>query len=298
VTKVVKDPGERPLHLHSDVQAPLSSLSFLQRALVLAELAMISYNDEAEASEAAAAIGFPNAQLFDNDGSQAYRFRSDHDCVVTCRGTEPTEWNDIKADANASMAVIEAIGKVHSGFNREVDDLWPLIREVLRDNQLPAWFCGHSLGGAMATICAYRCKRSSITTDPRELHTFGSPRVGNKRYIRQAALKHYRWVHNNDLVTRVPPPWMGYRHCGDEVYLDRNGNISPLTGILRSRDRWRGLVNGLRHWQLDPLADHSIHLYVQHIARAVGAEARDVKRGRKARDEEDLVVRHDESNAA
>ncbi len=298
MAKVVTDKDERPLVLHSDVRAPLSGLSFLHRALALAELAMISYNDEAEASEAAAAIGFPEAQLFDNDGSQAYRFRNEHDCIVTCRGTEPTEWNDIRADANASMAVIEAIGKVHSGFNREVDDLWPLIKEVLRGNTQPAWFCGHSLGGAMATICAYRCKRSSITTNPQELHTFGSPRVGNKRYVRQAELKHYRWVHNNDLVTRVPPPWLGYRHCGDEVYLDRNGNIRPLTGVLRGHDRWRGFVNGLKKWQLDPLSDHSIHLYVKHIARAAKADARAVKRGRHSRDAEDLVVPHRESDAA
>ena len=130
-------------------------------------------------------------------------------------GTVPNEWNDLKADANASIAVLETIGGVHSGFNREVEDLWPLMEEVLRGSDQPVWFCGHSLGGAMATICAYRCKRSSLTADPRELHTFGSPRVGNKRYLRHAPIEHFRWVNNNDIVTRVPPPWMGYRHGGD-----------------------------------------------------------------------------------
>jgi triacylglycerol lipase len=270
-------------------------MSFLQRALALAELAMISYNDETEAREAATAIGFPDAELFDNDGSQAYRFRNERDCVVTCRGTEPTEWNDIKADANASMAVLEAIGNVHSGFNREVDDLWPLMEDVLRDNELPVWFSGHSLGGAMATICAYRCKRSVISSNPEELHTFGSPRVGCKRYVRQATIQHYRWVHNNDIVTRVPPPWMGYRHGGDEVYLDRRGKVRRLTGVQRSRDRWRGFVHGLMHGQLDPLADHSIHEYVKHIAHAANVEARGVKRGREELEEDDLVIRHTES---
>jgi triacylglycerol lipase len=295
VAKVVQEAGERPLVLHSDVREPLGSMSFLQRALALAELAMISYNDSAEAREAATAIGFPDAELFDNDGSQAYRFRNEYDCVVTCRGTEPTEWNDLRADANASMAVLEAIGKVHSGFNREVDDLWPLMEEVLRDNRLPVWFSGHSLGGAMATICAYRCKRSVISSNPEELHTFGSPRVGCGRYVRQAAIQHYRWVHNNDIVTRVPPPWMGYRHGGDEVYLDRRGKVRRLTGVRRSRDRWRGFVHGLMRWQLDPLADHSIHEYVKHIAQAANVEARAVKRGREEREEDDLVIRHSES---
>ena len=86
---------------------------------------MISYNDEAEALRAAQAIGFPEAQLFEHDGSQAFRFRNEHDVVVACRGTEPTEWNDIQADANAVMAVVGTFGNVHSGFNREVDDLGP-----------------------------------------------------------------------------------------------------------------------------------------------------------------------------
>ena len=64
MAKVIQDIGERPLVLHSDVQEPLDRMSFLQRALVLAELAMISYNDEAEARTAADAIGFDDAELF------------------------------------------------------------------------------------------------------------------------------------------------------------------------------------------------------------------------------------------
>jgi triacylglycerol lipase len=289
--KTIQDVGEVPLVLHSDVRAPLASLSFLRRSLALAELAMIAYNDEAEAKRAAQAIGFPESQLIDHDGSQAFRFRNEHDIVLACRGTEPTEWNDIQADANAVMAVIGSIGRVHSGFNREVDDLWPLLEDMLSNNTQPVWFCGHSLGGAMATICAYRCTTSPIPTNPLELHTFGSPRVGCRRYIRHAKVTHYRWVHNNDIVTRVPPAWMGYRHCGDEVYLDRYGRIRKLTGIWRSRDRWRGLVKGLLKWNIDAFSDHGIHLYAQHIATAVDKENRDVAGGRETSDADDLAIR-------
>jgi triacylglycerol lipase len=270
--KIIQDAGEVPLVLYSDVRAPLATLSFLRRALVMAELALIAYNDEAEAQRAARAIGFPETQLFDNDGSQAYRFRNEFDVILACRGTEPTEWNDIRADANAVMSVVGALGNVHSGFNREVDDLWPMLEELIRGDSLPVWFCGHSLGAAMATICAYRCKASSIARDPQELHTFGSPRVGCRRYIRHAPLTHYRWVHNNDIVTRVPPVWMGYRHCGHEIYLDRRGRIRKLTGVWRSRDRWRGIMKGLWKWKLDFLTDHSIGQYAEHIANAVKAE--------------------------
>ncbi|MBX7074069.1 MAG: lipase family protein [Pirellulales bacterium] len=270
--KIIQDAGEAPLVLHSDVRGPLGSLSFLRRALAMAELAMIAYNDEAEAQRAAAAIGFPVARLLDRDGSQAYQFSNEHDVVLACRGTEPTEWNDLQADANAVMSVVGAFGNVHSGFNREVDDLWPTLEDWIRGQRQPVWFCGHSLGAAMATICAYRCKASSIASDPQELHTFGSPRVGCRRYVRHAELTHFRWVHNNDVVTRVPPIWMGYRHSGKEKYLDRYGRIRPLKGVLRSRDRWRGLIGGLLKWQIDLLADHSIGQYAKHIATAVRKE--------------------------
>lgn len=291
VPKIIQDVGEAPLVLYPDAREPLAGVSFLRRGLLMAELAMIAYNDEAEAKRAAEAIGFSEANLLDRDGSQAYLFRNAHDIVFACRGTEPTEWNDIQADASATMAVVGALGKVHSGFNREVDDLWPLLEEMLRGNTLPVWFCGHSLGAAMATICAYRCKTSAIAKDPHELHTFGSPRVGCKRYIRHAQVHHFRWVHNNDIVTRVPPAWMGYRHGGDEVYLDRRGRIRKLTGVWRSRDRWRGLIRGLLKWKLDWLADHSIQQYAQHIAAAVDKETRELASGREGADVEDLVIR-------
>ncbi|HEX5102981.1 MAG TPA: lipase family protein [Pirellulaceae bacterium] len=270
--KIIQDAGEEPLVLYSDVRAPLARLSFLRRSLVLAELAMVAYNDEAEAHWAAIEIGFPQATLIEQDGSQAYRFANRHDVVIACRGTEPTEWNDIQADANATLAVVGTLGRVHSGFNREVDDVWPVLAPLLKRNRQPVWFCGHSLGAAMATICAVRCRIEGIAANQQELHTFGSPRVGCRRWIRHASADHYRWVHNNDIVTRVPPPWMGYRHCGREMYLDRFGRIRQLTGIWRSRDRWRGLLAGLLKWEIDWLADHSIKHYARHICAAADQE--------------------------
>ena len=264
--KIIQDAGERPLILYSDVRGPVAELSFLRRALLMAELSMVAYNDQREARRAASAVGFSESLLLDHDGSQAYRFRNQRDVVIAFRGTELHEWNDIQADANATMAVAGTFGNVHSGFNQEVEDLWPLLEQELKDETRPVWFCGHSLGGAMATICAFRCLTSAIIEQPMELHTFGSPRVGCRKYVRHAEVSHFRWVHNNDIVTRVPPTWMGYRHNGREVYLNRFGKIRKLTGIRRSHDRWRGLIAGLLKRRLDFLTDHSIHQYAQHIA--------------------------------
>ena len=158
----VQDPGEVPLFVKTQLSGPIRELTFLQRALLFAELAMIAYNDIDEARRASTIIGLPDVTFYNRDGSQAFRFRNDHDCVIACRGTEPNEWNDIRADANATSALAETAGKVHSGFKTDVDDLWLMLDTALIGNQQPLWFCGHSLGGAMATICAGRCYLSHI----------------------------------------------------------------------------------------------------------------------------------------
>ncbi|TWT94495.1 lipase family protein [Stieleria varia] len=277
--KIVQDHDEVPLVIHSNVTGPISEMSFLRRALLFAELSMVSYNDEAEATVAAAMAGFTDVTFYDNDGSQAFRFRNDHDCVIACRGTEPNDWNDVQADANARSVLAETVGKVHRGFKKEVDDLWPMLETALIDNDQSLYFCGHSLGGAMATISAGRCFLSHIDSNPTELFTYGSPRVGDTRYINYVSMDHFRFVNNNDIVTRVPPILLGYRHCGYEVYLDRNCRIRKLSYASKRRDRWRGFFRGLRKWKIDHFADHSIHRYIEGILKAVRDEDDAIARG-------------------
>ncbi len=276
---IVHDKNEVPVVVHSCVRGPIKDLTFLQRSLLFAELAMIAYNDEAEATVAASMAGFPDLTFYDRDGSQAFRFRNDFDCVIACRGTEPNEWNDIRADADAVSVLAETVGKVHRGFKAEVDDLWPMLEAALVSNEQPLWFCGHSLGGAMATICAGRCFLSHIASNPEQLYTYGSPRVGDKRYVNFVSLDHYRYVNNNDVVARVPPAWMGYRHNGHEVYINRNGKIGELSHFWKRRDRWHGFLCGLRRWKIDHFSDHSLHEYIKAIDQAVESERESMRAG-------------------
>ncbi|MFK8114047.1 MAG: lipase family protein [Rubripirellula sp.] len=285
----VQDPGELALILKSKVGGPIRDLTFLERSLLFAELAMVSYNDEDEARRACELIGFPDLTFYDRDGSQAYRVRNDHDCVIACRGTEPNEWNDIRADANAASVLAETTGKVHRGFKQEVDDLWPMLETALMSNDQPLWFCGHSLGGAMATICAGRCFLSHIESMPEELFTYGSPRVGNRRYINYVSLDHYRFVNNNDIVARVPPVMLGYRHCGREVYVDRNGKLGRIGHINRRRDRWQGFLRGLRKWKVDHFSDHSIHNYIEAIASSLEEDREQIASGEAAQTADSLA---------
>jgi triacylglycerol lipase len=260
--------------VYSSLAGPIESLSFLRRSLLFAELSNLSYLSRGEAGQLAYQIGFPEIRFYDRDGAQAYIFANDDDAVVTCRGTEPHDWNDVRADLDLGTAVAETVGWVHRGFKREVDDLWPRLEQALVNNTRTLWFTGHSLGGAMAAICAGRCKLSYIRSNPRALFTYGSPRIGSRRYVNYVQLEAYRWVNNNDIVTRVPPAWLGFRHKGQEVYLNAYGHIRRCTGWQRVKDRWRGFVRGLREGRFDHFADHPIGEYIQHIRAAVEADER------------------------
>lgn len=288
-TGIVHDKNEKPVVVYSEVRGPISEMTFLQKSLLFAELAMVAYNDQREATEAARLIGFDDVTYFDHDGSQAYRFRNRSDSVIACRGTEANQWNDIRADVNAAIVLAETAGKVHRGFKTEVDDLWPMLETALIDNDQPVWFTGHSLGGAMATICAGRCFLSHIKSNPQALFTYGSPRVGDKRYINFVKLDHFRFVNNNDVVTRVPPVWMGYRHSGREIYMDRNGKMGPIHYLMKRRDRWQGFVSSLRRWRIDHFSDHPLHQYLRPILTAAQEEQLAMGRGEEPVDAADLV---------
>ena len=257
-------------NFQSSLTGPIEEMSLLERSLFFSEVSMISYLDVAECNKAAGMLGFTDGKFFECDGSQAYWFQTETDSVIACRGTEAHDWNDIRADANALTALAETVGKVHRGFKREVDDLWPYLETALKDNKKTLWFTGHSLGGAMATICAGRCLLSHIRSEPSGLFTYGSPRVGDKRYVNYTNIPHYRWVNNNDIVARVPPFWFGYRHSGQEMYLDRNGKLRDITGWRRVSDRMQGFYTELvSRFRVDHLSDHSIIEYIDLINRLI-----------------------------
>ncbi|MEM7564706.1 MAG: lipase family protein [Pseudomonadota bacterium] len=255
--------------LHSQLNGPIEDLGLLERSLLFAELSNIVYLRDELVQPLAKTLTFDTCDFIEHDGSQAFIFEDETDCVVACRGTEPADWNDIKADIDAVAVAAETIGRVHRGFKKEVDDLWPIIEGRLVANQKTLWFCGHSLGGAMAAICAGRCYLSHIESMPKGLFTYGSPRVGDNRYVNHVKLEYFRWVNNNDIVTHVPPAWMGYRHTGQEMYINAYGRVREMTGWQRTKDRWRGFIHGIRNGKIDNFSDHLLDLYIEAVHEAL-----------------------------
>lgn len=263
LTQVVRD----------SIQVPLQNQSILRQSLLFAELSHLAYFSPEQVKQAVEQSGIEGYEFLNQESAQAYIFTTIHDCIVVFRGTEPDDINDIKADVDAVMVVAETLGRVHRGFKRESDRLWEPLERLLTNNQKPLWFTGHSLGGAIATLNAGRCVLSPIPASPSGLYTFGSPRVGNRRFINYVKLNHYRWVNNNDIVPRLPPRWLGYRHAGKELYLNAYGKVRTYTTWRRIRDQWLGFLITLRAWKVDHVTDHLITSYIGHLQKAVDEEA-------------------------
>lgn len=234
------------------------------RALIAAKLSALAYKNEKQVVPAAKKLGFPWAKLISRDGAEVLIAKDRNDIWFAFRGTEPSKLNDVMADLNVIKNTAKAGGKVHSGFQKEVNDLWvDIVNELEHNDQLKVrkdvYFTGHSLGAAMATIAATRYPRAE------ELHTFGSPRVGGKHFIKNIKIPHFRFQNNNDIVCRIPPAWLGFRHHGEMIYFDRNGDLS-------SGPTWTDLLYGiLNSWKrfkfFDGIVDHGIPNYVKAIGK-------------------------------
>jgi triacylglycerol lipase len=230
----------------------------------MAQLAQIAYFDGAEAKKQGKKIGFTGHKFFDVEGAQCHAFWNKEDFVLAFRGTEPDELSDVLADLNAIPRGAMTHGLVHSGFRGECDKLWDAVfKQRQNHNKKKFYITGHSLGAAMATIATSRFEEIQKVE---QLTTFGSPRVGTRKFVKNIETKHLRFVNNNDIVTKVPLWIMGYKHHGILQYINFYGNVRKLTFWQAIKDKFRGYRSGL----LDGAMDHGMDNYVKHLEKYDG----------------------------
>jgi triacylglycerol lipase len=244
--------------------------AFPEQAWLFAKISEIAYLDPRDGVNAFAELGF-DATFIDRNGSQAYWLKNDEDLVIACRGTEPTEFADIASDLAAiPVKSSTGIGKNHLGFKTSVDHIWHDLVELANDygKTRTVWCTGHSLGAAMATIVAYRLQRTEDCPNPQALFTYGSPCVGDKKYIKgitDTGVLHFRFVNNADIVARVPL-WPFY-HFGGMFYMNHYGNLRAPTAWQVTKDVWRGFVVGLKRKEINFFSNHSITRYAANLER-------------------------------
>ena len=133
-------------------------------AAALALLSKTAYEKDDELMGfVATGMGFTSCQSFNRANSAAHALVGDDVVVIAFRGTEFNSLADWKTDAYIRFFKDPFLGNVHTGFNKAYEDLRGDVEKVLQQSAgKTIWVTGHSLGGAMAVICATRIKQERL----------------------------------------------------------------------------------------------------------------------------------------
>jgi len=114
---------------------------------------------------------------------------------------------------------------VHQGFYDAYLKFQDGILGALKESggSDPVIVTGHSLGGAMATICAFDLQFYQKKT-VKAVWTFGEPRGGDSGFsgvYGNTIATHWRVVHHRDIVPHVPLQAQGFYHVAREVWYSK-----------------------------------------------------------------------------
>jgi len=128
---------------------------------------------------------------------------------------EDTIDNNEKEKKKKLVMTLKLPGKVHLGFLTAVRSLWkPMIDEIQKrmdegnvNSEPKLYFCGHSKGGAMASLAAYLFNLDPSLPNITAVYTFASAKVGNSEFrdafnheVNQTSYESYL-----DIVPFLPP---------------------------------------------------------------------------------------------
>lgn len=175
--------------------------------LLCAELSRLAYAPEHVARQSLATIGFQLETWLggwaEARGTNGFVATSADGglTIVAFRGTEMGKLDDLISDVNVLPAEWgDGAARVHAGFLRALSPVREAVRAALAGRGQVV-FTGHSLGAALATLAAadHRGRQPALIT-------FGSPRVGDRRFARLLSdLTVHRVVDCCDVVARIPP---------------------------------------------------------------------------------------------
>jgi triacylglycerol lipase len=232
---------------------PQATSFSITNAKLLGQASAVAYQNETACRQWARDAGldgdfdfFSSGTVVHNTDTSGFVAQNDQIVLVAFRGTQPNVPVDWMSDFNALHETWgHPVGKVHKGFYEALRVVWGLPfqgREILPARLLSrgdrsVWFTGHSLGGALAELCA--AQSQFVAHVPVQgVYTFGQPRCGDEAYasLLQSALgtRIFRFVNDRDIVPRVPFYGMGFRHYGGEIFFDHQMQQVDMVSALEN----------------------------------------------------------------
>jgi triacylglycerol lipase len=226
---------------------PRATSFSMANAQILAQASTVAYDTPERCATWARVSGFAGPfDFFDNRDTQGFVTESDEAIVVAFRGTQPNRPMDWFADFRATSDPWDHnAGKVHSGFYSALRHVWGvalpagevLPRRLVNRGNKNIWVTGHSLGGALAVLCAAQALFVS-KVPVQGVYTFGQPRVGSKAFADAVNAKLgsgiFRFVNDRDIVPRVPLFSMGFCHYGGQRFFDHAGESTAAESAVES----------------------------------------------------------------
>lgn len=145
--------------------------------------------------------------------------------------------NDWKINLDFPAKAYKRMGKTvwftHRGFLSEWKEIEPMIKDYIMDKRIrKIIITGYSHGAAIAVIChEYVWYNRTDLRDSIEGYGFGCPRVfwGPRTRALQVRWDNFKVIRNiDDIVTHLPPAYLGYSHVGTLISIGESGKYSPI----------------------------------------------------------------------
>jgi triacylglycerol lipase len=176
--------------------------------------------------------------------------------------------------AGSDFAAAGVGARFHRGFLEALDSVWaPFVAAVEAEYtraERPIWVCGHSLGGALALLAAWRMERYALPVN--QVYTFGAPMVGNA--AASAALEKtfkgriFRFVDIHDIVPKLPTISLTsnlYEHCPQEMALGKGTPAALTANLAPGPEIPPEAVGGIWHAVMGQLESHFMNNYIAKI---------------------------------
>lgn len=210
--------------------------------------------------------GFHDVYFINDKDIELFITYNEKGVFIIFRGTELVliSLRDILISLISFPKGIDEVGRAHYGYYKSVQavsqKIVDILSEILEDRSL--WIGGHSLGGALATVCGVKFIANGI-------YTFGSPKVGNKDFVENIKSPHYRLYNRQDMIPHYPFFSPFYSHLDKNSFYvnDEEVEKEPSFGFFKKLKKSKG--DKILEYFMSFLMDHSIFRYSNNLLNAV-----------------------------